>query len=944
MEILSPKLNSFGSLSKTTKAISSKVAYPFDQNSNYNKENVIESIRKEKNNARTEENSSYQTRARSLERRNQNQAQGSYGYNRTEHTGNSSSLAAQFGNFFNSPKNLDGDFFKNQMQEKDSYRAKHLSRGLKTSFSKQDEKSSQSISNDQYLQSKIDQIINSSLSIKERSSKNTSSAAKPLSSTTNFEERSSEKLTLYTRLLNDMRTATPKSKELANQDQQFGSSSSKHSTMNASGDYYGRNATVDAKKPYLDLKLSSVDFDTNMKADPKTTKSHQRLSFSQKRVERSEENIKPERVDQQQQDPRKSDNNYQKQERLSLSRTLTVNTQNVASEPQFIKHPVTTKNPKGGLRNNDNQGLYESLSNLKKSLERPLNSSIHKSSNAPAYNNFFGNNNEPKEAKEHREQREPREMRESAKDSKAIFKSATPKANTVTSSEVKNILQSFRNVLQKENTSGKSQHTAGDEKQNSSMNKRTLDDEAYQNYLKEGAYRNEEKANPAPSSSYHQRPPSSSKSSKYRESSLNLNRKPEEKLSTSHSSQNTEKERLHTQQPQTQPQRSLKDFITQVNSTDSLPIKAKLDLTNERQSYSNLHNHPQSTKNSAPRANTNPTEKYLSISNTNTVNIGTMGKPSNTTTNSSVAQESKSFSFNSSLINKHSSRMAANMVEEKNTPAAATVKKEVQKVAASICQYYMAGIDRYLRNNVNYETDYFAKIYKEHFLQGYQAINFCKYLKAVDPAELAKKKVYLPKKETHKDKKTIIFDLDETLIHCNENANIPSDVVLPIRFPHGDIIEAGINVRPYAIEALEELSKHFEIIVFTASHSCYANVVLDHLDPQNKYIHHRLFRESCVTTEEGLYIKDLRIFANRNLKDLVIVDNAMYSFGYQLENGIPIIPFYYHKSDKELKTLVPYLKSLYHVRDVRDINIKSFKLHSFAQHDSHEELLRRLFE
>jgi len=94
--------------------------------------------------------------------------------------------------------------------------------------------------------------------------------------------------------------------------------------------------------------------------------------------------------------------------------------------------------------------------------------------------------------------------------------------------------------------------------------------------------------------------------------------------------------------------------------------------------------------------------------------------------------------------------MAANMVEEKNTPAAATVKKEVQKVAASICQYYMAGIDRYLRNNVNYETDYFAKIYKEHFLQGYQAINFCKYLKAVDPAELAKKKVYLPKKETHK--------------------------------------------------------------------------------------------------------------------------------------------------------------------------------------------------
>ena len=182
------------------------------------------------------------------------------------------------------------------------------------------------------------------------------------------------------------------------------------------------------------------------------------------------------------------------------------------------------------------------------------------------------------------------------------------------------------------------------------------------------------------------------------------------------------------------------------------------------------------------------------------------------------------------------------------------------------------------------------------------------------------------------------------MIHCNENASIPSDVILPIKFPHGDIIEAGINVRPFAVEALEELSKHFEIIVFTASHSCYANVVLDHLDPQNKYIQHRLFRENCVTTEEGLYIKDLRIFANRNLKDLVIVDNAMYSFGYQMENGIPIVPFYYNKADKELKSLITYLKSLYHVKDVREINIKSFKLHHFAEAGCHEEVIRRLFD
>jgi len=43
------------------------------------------------------------------------------------------------------------------------------------------------------------------------------------------------------------------------------------------------------------------------------------------------------------------------------------------------------------------------------------------------------------------------------------------------------------------------------------------------------------------------------------------------------------------------------------------------------------------------------------------------------------------------------------------------------------------------------------------------------------------------------------------------------------------------------------------------------------------------------------------------MKDLLIVDNAVYSFGFQLENGIPIIPFYEDKEDEELLHLTQYL-------------------------------------
>lgn len=49
-------------------------------------------------------------------------------------------------------------------------------------------------------------------------------------------------------------------------------------------------------------------------------------------------------------------------------------------------------------------------------------------------------------------------------------------------------------------------------------------------------------------------------------------------------------------------------------------------------------------------------------------------------------------------------------------------------------------------------------------------------------------------------------------------------------FPGGDKIDAGINIRKYAKQIIKDLSWEFEIVIFTASHSCYANPVIDYLD------------------------------------------------------------------------------------------------------------------
>jgi CTD small phosphatase-like protein 2 len=45
-----------------------------------------------------------------------------------------------------------------------------------------------------------------------------------------------------------------------------------------------------------------------------------------------------------------------------------------------------------------------------------------------------------------------------------------------------------------------------------------------------------------------------------------------------------------------------------------------------------------------------------------------------------------------------------------------------------------------------------------------------------------------------------------------------------------------------------------------------------------------------------MYIKDLRII-NRALSDVVLIDNAAYSYYFQLENGVPIIPYYHGTID-----------------------------------------------
>ena len=154
---------------------------------------------------------------------------------------------------------------------------------------------------------------------------------------------------------------------------------------------------------------------------------------------------------------------------------------------------------------------------------------------------------------------------------------------------------------------------------------------------------------------------------------------------------------------------------------------------------------------------------------------------------------------------------------------------------------------------------------------------------------------------------TLVLDLDETLAHF-------------FYTPSG----GTFLIRPYCFQFLEEMSKIFEIVIFTAALKDYADSILDVLDPNKKLINYRLYRQH--TSVVGItYCKDLSKIG-RDLGKTIIVDNLADNFKLQPNNGIHILTWLDDMKDTQLYDLGKILKDLVSRQpaDIRPI-IKKFK-------------------
>ncbi|BFZ15543.1 hypothetical protein BsWGS_18582 [Bradybaena similaris] len=172
-----------------------------------------------------------------------------------------------------------------------------------------------------------------------------------------------------------------------------------------------------------------------------------------------------------------------------------------------------------------------------------------------------------------------------------------------------------------------------------------------------------------------------------------------------------------------------------------------------------------------------------------------------------------------------------------------------------------------------------------------------------------------PVRQQDINKKCVLIDLDETLVHSSFKPVNNADFVVPVEID-GTVHQVYVLKRPHVDEFLQHMGKHFECVLFTASLAKYADPVADLLDKWNVF-RCRLFRESCVF-HRGNYVKDLSRLG-RDLNQVVIIDNSPASYIFHPENAVAVSSWFDEMNDTELLDLIPFFERLEQADNVYNI-------------------------
>ena len=235
--------------------------------------------------------------------------------------------------------------------------------------------------------------------------------------------------------------------------------------------------------------------------------------------------------------------------------------------------------------------------------------------------------------------------------------------------------------------------------------------------------------------------------------------------------------------------------------------------------------------------------------------------------------------------------------------------------------YYINGVAESLKEFIEFDYD---SIFDQ---KNEENIKYLYYTSPMDIEETAKKKL-------------LLIDLDETLVHSEfrskdnykaldlftKNSKCHSKT-----FSYSDenyIYYIDVFFRPHLKNFLKEVSKYFDLAIFTAAMKGYADIILDYIDPKNEFFQFRLYRDACIPLQQRLYIKDLRIIKDYDPMNVILMDNSLYSFMNQPSNGMLVNSFYTNHKDTQLISAKNFL--INHIFPCDDIRKECEKWYHFT--------------
>jgi len=315
------------------------------------------------------------------------------------------------------------------------------------------------------------------------------------------------------------------------------------------------------------------------------------------------------------------------------------------------------------------------------------------------------------------------------------------------------------------------------------------------------------------------------------------------------------------------------------------------------------------------------------------------------TTSSLISNIRKALALNEEERNNSLNLEISKVSNDSTTSESSSISKEKETNNNQLNDYYNSFdffqfeqnfkkyyVDSSKNNNGNYDN------YVKNALKLISLIPF-RNLGISEKIEEIKKNLALtyPICPLEKNKKLLILDLDETLAHSDLDFSLKDkiqkyDTILHFNSDEEKNIPIPLLIRPWTKEFLDYAVQEFDLVIFTASDKQYANEIIDFIEKDKKYFKMRLYRNHCLFIEPGLYIKDLRIFSDyKNIEDIIILDNSLFSFANQLNNGILITSFFSDLNDTFLENVKCYLEYIKIQKDIRLMNKESFRFEEIKE-------------